>query len=295
MLIVIRHKINTIQMNTRTFDFNKYTVTASLGERGIYLKMIDQVNYVTYEGTVDAKELRIQFALDDIYQLICHSFDTVNGYNVTISISNGFMKLTFQLLVAGFLKVNFDAMLKEKVLSNDGQLTLNMNRMEQHLRQLEQKLGVLEEQVREKNELLSNAVIKITKFNFNTYRENHFIRIGEEVLSLENSENYMDLTKLAYLYRLRKLTVNHTHDVMIKNKTVEEMEFTGNLTKLDISHVPNLKQLTVRGATSLTNVVASLSAKKHKIQSLTFQGCTGINVVELQTYCQTNKIELNIS
>jgi hypothetical protein len=282
-------------MNTQTFEFNRYTVVASLGERCIYLKLTDQLNFVTYEGNVDGKELRVQFALEDIYKLICQTFDEMKGYNVTISISNGFMKLAFQLLVGGFLKVNFDAILKEKVLSNDGQLTLNMNRMEQHLKKLEHKLDMLEDEVREKNELLSNALIKLTRANHNILQEQHFIKIGEKVLTLENSSNHMDLTKLQQLYRLHKLTVNCIHGHVLKNETLEELEITGALDRLTISGVPNLKKLTVKQAPNLSNVVASLSATKHKIKSLTFQGCSAINVVELQTYCQTSKIELNIS
>jgi hypothetical protein len=62
-----------------------------------------------------------------------------------------------------------------------------------------------------------------------------------------------------------------------------------------IENFPNLEILTITGAPGLKEVVTSLKAIKHKIKTLKFQGCTGVNVVELQTYCQVNNIFLALS
>ena len=62
-----------------------------------------------------------------------------------------------------------------------------------------------------------------------------------------------------------------------------------------IENFPKLEILTVTSAPGLTNVVKVLTDVKHTIKTLKFQGCTAINVVELQTYCQVNGIFLALS
>jgi hypothetical protein len=300
-------------MNTDLFSLGKYTITSSLGERGIYLKFIDQINFVTYDGNLDAKELRLQFELSDIYKLIEQTFAEEEGYTVSITISNGFMKLAFNAFVGGFLKVYFEAMLKEKIMSNDGQLTLNMNKMEQKLARLWEKLDSLEEVMKEKNEenlhlidAVSNAVINISRDGINNYREQHFIKINsKEVTISDNDSNTapIDLSKLQYLYKLEKLIITYfrtTSMHSLSNKNVKELEINcaneGHLTSLTgIEKCPNLVKLTITNAPALTAVVSILSSVKHTIKTFTFTNCTAINVVELQTYCQVNKFQLNIS
>ena len=274
-----------------SLQYKNYSVVVSLGERVIYLKLSDQVNFFTYEGTVDAKELKLQFDLEDISQLI---WDCFQQEEVTISVNNGFMKLGFRTKVGGFLKVNFECILKEKVFSNDGKLTTTMNRMESQLRLLSDGLAALTEELLKKNELLSHAEICFWSGN-HTLSVSHWIKIGSEEISLHNAQGQINFDKLRFLYRLRKLNVNSYNGTALVNDSLEELEIVGNFSTLDIKGLPNLKKLTVKSAPSLANVVASLTAAKHQIKSLTFQGCSAINVVELQTYCQTNKIELNIS
>ena len=62
-----------------------------------------------------------------------------------------------------------------------------------------------------------------------------------------------------------------------------------------IENFPNLEILTITGTPGLKDVVTVLKATKHKIKTLKFQQCTGVNVVELQTYCQVNNIFLALS
>jgi hypothetical protein len=62
-----------------------------------------------------------------------------------------------------------------------------------------------------------------------------------------------------------------------------------------IENFPNLEILTITSAPGLKDVVTALKATEHKIKTLKFQACTGVNVVELQTYCQVNNIFLALS
>lgn len=62
-----------------------------------------------------------------------------------------------------------------------------------------------------------------------------------------------------------------------------------------IENFPNLEILTITSAPGLKDVVKVLTDTKHKIKTLKFQGCTAVNVVELQTYCQVNNVFLALS
>ena len=304
-------------MTTNTFELGNYTITTSLGERTIFIKIIDQINFINYEANVTAKELNVQFGLEDIYKLINQSFAEEKGYNVSTSISNGFMKLIFNALVGGFLNVNFEAILKERVMSNDVQLTLSMNKMEQKFDSIMKKIQQLERKTEKQQEenmklmtALSNAVINITaeqltssRSGLATVKEKHFIKINSKNVAIDTSENEIDLSKLNVLYQLEKLSINifRQHDLSILSiSTLKELEIVcnggGDLYSLNgIQNLPTLDKLTIRHAPNLRDIVKPLSSIKHKIQTLIFVTCQSINVVELQTYCQTNNISLHIS
>lgn len=130
----------------QTFEivFGNYTVLLSLNERTIYFKIIDTINFTMYEGNTDPKELRVGFKLADIYQIITKSFKGVDGYSAKLSIGSGICKLLIDAKVGGFLEINFEVLLREKLMSNDSQLTLNFNKLEQ---KLNAGLGKLQEQI----------------------------------------------------------------------------------------------------------------------------------------------------
>ena len=56
------------------FELSNYSILTSLNERNIYIKCIDQVNFICYETNVDQKELRLQFELANIYNIINNCF-----------------------------------------------------------------------------------------------------------------------------------------------------------------------------------------------------------------------------
>ncbi len=105
---------------------------------------------------------------------------------------------------------------------------------------------------------------KLTITNFNA---------GNNIPSLSNFSN-SNLTELV----LNSIPSHHT------------------FTSLDgIQGFPSLEILTITTAPGLKDVVTTLKNIKHKIKTLKFQGCSAINVFDLQTYCQVNKVFLAIS
>ncbi len=124
-----------------------YNIVCSLNERTIYMKIIDSQNYFCYEGNFDVKEFKLSLALDSIYTLLCKCFANETDYHVKMSVNTGIMKLCFDALVGGFMKVETEILIREKLMSNDGQLTMNFNKLEQGIRDANVKLEKITEKV----------------------------------------------------------------------------------------------------------------------------------------------------
>jgi hypothetical protein len=304
-----------------TFERDAYTVLLSQNDRVIFIKLTDNINYVSYEGNVEQKELQLQLELADIYQIIHKCFTREPEYDVAISVqSNQTMQLRFSAVVGGFLKLKFAAMLREKLMSNDGQLTTQFHRMEQKYGSLLKRLEELENKCAERQaenmELMerigcaevylgdlysSHSVVDLSLFK-NINASDIKITAAYTNTHAGNIRVAINPTKIKAFYNLTSLNIcgiRYEHgDIQFENNTLKKLilETATSISSLrGLNKLPNLTSLTVTGAASLTNVPAVLSSYKHNIKELTFKGCTGINVVELQTYCQTNGITLNIS
>ena len=145
-----------------TISYKNYSVVLSLNERTIYCKIIDTINYLSYEGNIDLKEFRVSIDLESAYKVMINCFKEENNYSVCISVNSGALKLVCNALFGGFLKINFEVLLREKVMSNDGQLTLNLNRLEQ---QHAEAIKILTERCNKLENLLQTKMDKpIPKF-----------------------------------------------------------------------------------------------------------------------------------
>jgi hypothetical protein len=307
---------------TDAFTVKNYSILTSLNERTIYMKIIDTIGFMCYEGNVDQKELRVSIALNDAYTIITNCFAEENGYVNNISVNSGNMKLKFNAVVGGFLKLEFDVFLKEKIMSNDGQLTMNFNRIEQkqdlviqsltkRCEELEVLMKKQHEQTNIEIQRLMDIINKMDVFvapshRWTNYSQKQWIaNIASTILELSNTDDAHFVPRnINTFYQLSKLIFRswtaHVNLQEISNQTVSNMEIYccghGALTSLiGIENFPNLEILTIVNAPGLTNIVKILSENKHKVKTLKFQTCAGINVVELQTYCQVNGIFLALS
>ena len=307
---------------TDAFTIKNYTILTSLNERSIYMKITDTVGFMCYEGTVEPSGLRISIALADAYVIINNCFAEESGYVVNIIVSSGNMKLKFNAVIGGFLKMEFDVFLKEKIMSNDGQLTMSFNRIEQKqeiaLQSLAKRCEDLEAQLKTQNSLMGTEIARLVDIisklevpiaptqQWTCNSQKQFVaNIASTVLEIHNTATSSFVQRsVNTFYQLEKLiflNFNGIHNLTsMSNKTVKEIEIRAHnqaqLVSLQgIENFPELNVLTVISAPGLTNVVKTLSETKHKIKTLKFQGCAAINVVELQTYCQVNGVFLALS
>ena len=293
-------------------ELDTYSILSSLNERTIYLKITDNIGFLQYESNVDIKELRLNIDIKDAFTIMKKCFEKSSGYDVTFIHNTGNLKLQFNALIEGFLKMSFELFLKERIMTSDGQLTVTINR-------LEQKVNGLEKQLEKKNTALLDLADKLSYSTICLWNgvsssnwTHHFSRCLFPHLNIKkldfslNDQNcgYIDFGLIVHLYQLEELiipnngTFNHTNMKNLNNKTLSGLVIQGSndLPSLEgIKNLPNLNKLTVRHCNSLKDVPTILSSYNHKIQHLVFHACSGINVVEIQTYCQKNNIKLEIS
>jgi len=303
--------------NSSTYTLNNYSIIVSLNERTIYLKITDTVSFYQYEGNIDVKELRLNVDLQDSYIIINNCFQDLEDYSVNIGVNSNMLKLQFNALVGGFLKMAFEILLREKVMSNDGQLTINFNRLEQKLvaglSKLEQRCKELETIIEDKNSQLLDLTDKLSNAHICMIHSGQSQPYHYKCLNINKVTDFTFTNNVGsfkpelvkYLYQLEEAHINsfyynNFNEAKLKSNSVKILHISiqgqNHFNSLQgIEEMPNLEKLTIIQAPSLTNIPSVLKSYKHKINYIKIQTCGQVNVVELQIYCQTNNIKLEIS
>lgn len=301
---------------SNTFQFNNYSIVSSLNERTIYIKVTDTVSFYQYEGNVDTKELRLSYDLKQIYTIIEKSFRKESDFNLYITVNSGALKLDFKIKFGGFLDVAFEILLREKIMSNDGQLTLNFNRLEQQLasglskleKRCDELVSIIEEKDNKINELaiqLSYAHICICHSGHPS--PEHFIPINIKEITNFNGSQTVSSWKfdlIERLYQLEKLTIGSINRITnleaakLKSKSLTHLTINSadsNFNSLSgLQCIPKLTSLKISNCSSLKDIPTILNSYKHNITQIEISACPQVNVVEIQTYCQANNIRLYI-
>lgn len=303
-----------------SFTRGNYSIVCSLNERTIFMKIIDGQNYLCYEGNFDVKEFKLSLTLDGIYTLLCKCFADETDYHVKMSVNTGIMKLCFDALVGGFMKVETEILIREKLMSNDGQLTMNFNKLEQGIRDANVKLEKMCSELKQENaalrQIIDNTSVCILEafnasYGYLYLNSSCFRPLNSVSLDLINNHANANVRiifdNIKSFHALNRLIIRHhyvlTNFVSWSNNSLTELSFeldnsghSNSFTSIKgIENFPNLKTLRISGATQLRDVPTILNSVEHKINKLVFKGCSAINVVELQTHCQTKGINLEIS
>lgn len=237
------------------------------------------------------------------------------SYRVTTKLDNGILQLLFHCVVGGFLTVKFDLRLREKLMSNDTQLSINFQRVEQNQTKALERIDTVASQMTEfakrmkemerRLEALGHADICFTQppSGQPTYILSY--PIDSKVISINDGGNHINQSsfeKIKYFYQLTELTLNNCQwqnaNSSVSSTTVCKLLVNNSPTFSDISFIknfPELEDLEMRGVTVGTSIVTTLRSIKHKIKKLTFSQCGGINQTEMQTYCTQKGITLNLS
>lgn len=298
---------------SNSYQFNQYSVLTACGDRTVYIKIIDTQCFICYEGNFDNKDLNTNLKINDIYKIINTCFAQKNkDYNIDISVNTGLMKLSIDAIVGGFLQISFIITLREKLMSNDGQLTYNFTKLEQYCKNLEQTLDELIEW--QNNVMVPICYIDTTSpmYGHHYYKPVYYKACTTKLeLSYSNPSLNQYYDEIIYehiqqFYNLKELKItghfSNAHFEKLENKTLEELRLQldgqgNNIASLQgiQQRLPNLRSLIIHSAPSLKDIPIVLASVPHKIDKISIKLCGAINVVELQTYCQTNNINLEIA
>ena len=278
---------------TDTFNLKSFIITTSLNERTIYLKLVDTTSFQSYETNVSPPELRLNVQLEDAYKLIAKCLSGHdNDYAVVISINTGIMKVTFNAIVGGYFKIGFEITLKEKLMSNDAQLSLNFNQLEQNqnkkVQDIMNKMDCMQQKMKEMNETMdticNGAVINL----YNTVCGSGLLPINTSVISILNDIS-VRWENLKYFMKLQTLVI-HFHNLSCNsvvntasNKTLTEITIElmcahPNIVDIPLlENFPNLERITLNNGGikvigGYEKLVSSLNnAKSHKIKFITIK------------------------
>ena len=311
-------------ITTEAFTYNNYLITTSLGERSIYIKIIDKVTYVCYESNLDSKEFRVSASIEDIYAIISKSFEEDDpNYSIKFIINSGNLKILFDATIGGFFKIEFEIILREKLMSNDSQLTMNFHRIEQKQKQeieelqeghkrdivvLNKQLEIIQQQITFMKEVQQHLYIMLCPYiNNHAFGLNVKININELTLLLTgHNYSYILYENIQCLYNLTSLSISiqgvdwsTTYFSRIKHPNLLKLTITTNnpsyfTSLIGLENFPKLTHLELISC-STSDIVKVLTPLKHSIKEITIKTCASINQTELMTYCTAKGLKLNMS
>jgi len=299
------------------FIVKHYTILTSLNSRTIYLKLTDTIGYICYETHLEASDFHLSLPVESVYQLITQCFAEDIGYSADIGISGKTMTIRFRARVNNYIFFDFQINIKEKTISSDGQLTLNFNRIEERLDQVERKASemmmsverqtteTMTEVERRTTQLYSILESRMARVEACLANAEIAIRLNSSVVPFSISalsvpaDNYLRLEKIQYLYNLQRISFAPMSLPDLSGcvcPTVKELYLDGGGTTnfqsiAGIELMPNLESLTIMNAPGLTQI-SDMLPMTHKIKYLRIKGCAGINMDGLTIYCRVNHIGL---
>lgn len=251
---------------TDAFTIKNYSILTSFNKTHIYIKMMDTVSHLNYETNLDIGELRLSLSLEDAYKVITNCFAEDSGYKVIITVKSGIMKLKFHAIVGGFLKLDFDILIKEKLISNDSQLTLFMNQLEQRQETI---VDALNEKYKDLAELIEKQNVRIKELEtiLNKVscaeielRMNAFFPLNAQSLQIQG-DSHLKFEKISSFYKLQKISfttfsfsdLSCFTSILLRELTIE----TSKLTSLKgLENFPNLETLVINGSPLLKDISA---------------------------------------
>jgi hypothetical protein len=292
------------------------------------MKLTDTIGFINYETYLDNSDFHLSLPLESVYQLITNCFAEDAGYSANITISGKTMTLRFRAQINGFIMYDFPVHIKEKMITSEGQLTLNFNRMEERQTQLERMvqkwttdaiasvdkrcndaIASVDKRCNDATSsivnLLSSLQSRVSKLEsivanaeLNIRLNSAFVSLGATSLTIP-ADNYLKLDKLMYLYNLQRLSfapITLTDLSGCKHPHIKELHLDGGNTThfrslFGIANMPSIEHISIINAPGITSVRESLPST-HKIKSMCVKGCPGVNIEGLSIYCRVNHIAL---
>jgi hypothetical protein len=297
-----------------TFTSSNYSITSSLNERTIYIKIIDTIQYLSYEGNIELKELKLPITLKDAYILITKCLSNTDDHLVKFSKNTNILRLDFTAKVGGYMNIQFDVMLRECVMGDDARTSIKLTELEvKHSKEQEEmKLMIKRVQTEfiHKTEQLETIIQKQQEMielfgNIKVYTHRwisgqadiRFLKINSELVSYPSET---DINNFVLFYNCKKLIIEYYTENLEKfcNNNVVELK-CGHITSLKgIINMPKLKIINISPHPTMNNytdqILQYLKEYDNKITQIIITNPNKPDPTELQKYCRVKGIELII-
>lgn len=316
-----------------TFEGKVYTISTSLNERTIYLKIIDTIQYLHYEGNIELKEFRMPITLQDAYMLVTNCFSEVKDHSVLFSKNTNVLRLEFKAKIGGYMNIGFEFILRETAIGGDAKASMQMIEMD---KKHKKEIGDIMARLDRMEAIIEKQASMIENFgyiNLNDYPIHSTDIIMKPTALPESAIAYYNCKKLTITplkvkdlssYKnisVEHLLINHIYGINSANKISEG---TNTISYDGFQNMPSLKQLNIKTTYThinsegpiekskfvieINNIANILSSYKHTISEINLEIKININngtdtlptpldvkcFTELQTYCKKNNIDLII-
>jgi len=292
------------QMTTQSYQFNNLYVLCSLNERAIYIKIVDKFTNTCYENNTDPKEIRgLPGTIQDIYKLIIKCFDEKN---VKFSANNGVMTCHFTSCLEGFFTLNFDILLREKILGQDGEVSIQIFGLEQQLRDSQEYVRKLEERIERREKEMKKELEDLKHIQslhiLKTIGQPMEYDFKQEIL-LSYDGHWQTHSLLPYT----KITISdYTHRGWFKYgyQELESVKINASSNQvfdnnelLDFAKKPKLKHIAISiccGALVMSGLQEFFEKMECKLESLTIHANQFTDKIAIKKLCDKRGIELNM-
>lgn len=301
-LFILQHTYR--QMTTQSYQFNNLYVLCSLNERTIYIKIVDKFTNTCYENNTDPKEIRgLPGTIQDIYKLIIKCFDEKN---VKFSANNGVMTCHFTSCLEGFFTLNFDILLREKILGQDGEVSIQIFGLEQQLRDSQEYVRKLEERIEQREKEMKKELKDLKHI-----QHLHILKtIGQPMeydFKQEKLLSYDEHWQTQSLLPYTKITISdYTHRGWFKYgyQELESVKINASSNQgfdnnelLDLAKKPKLKHIAISnccGALVMSGLQEFFEKMECKLESLTIHANQFTDKIAIKKLCDKYGIELNM-
>ena len=268
---------------TSTFDINEhYSIELSLNthENHIYILTVNKTSNKSYENIIRPSDImNYTFNIESIHKIIVKCFDTDENTDYTFNINcyGDSIKLSFNVLLDKYLKINFDICLTEKKLSSNDELLLNFNKMNIKLIELEKIITEQRNNFEHKITQQEKQIINIEHKNIQQEKQiinlennlsNCVINLVHHNATLPSGGNYVVSVEGAQIFNLL-VPINLT-ELDINNKII-----TGTVDYEKINYLYKLKKLKLSCITANSVVTYNFSsylAKSNTVEHLIIYG-----------------------
>jgi hypothetical protein len=287
-----------------TFTNSNYSITSSLNERTIYLKIIDTMQYLSYEGNIELKELKLPITLKDAYTLITKCLSNTDEHLVKYSKNTNILRLDFTAKVGGYMNISFDVMLRECIMGDDARTSIKLTELEVKHGKEQEEMKMIIKKVQKEFTCKTRELESIIEKQQQMIEIFVNIPINGRKLNLEViAYNDASMEDFKLFYNCKKVLINYhieTFDGYINNN-VEEINGGGHITTSikGIHNMPNLKILNIKihphhNHPYETSILQYLKEYDNKITQIIITNPHKPDPTELQRYCKEKGIDLII-